>query len=142
MNLIVNDHLTIPADYLSFSFSRSSGPGGQNVNKVNTRAQLRFDLKNCPVLSEAVKKRLTKMSGPLLTQEGILLIESDEYRQQSRNREACLMRLAQMIRQALIPPKKRRPTRPTRGSIENRLAGKKHRGRLKSQRRENTDVQD
>jgi ribosome-associated protein len=137
--LTINEAITIGEQYLRFRFIRSQGPGGQNVNKVNTKAQLSFEMRPCPALPEGVKGRLAKLAGRRMTDEGILILECDQYREQSRNRQACLDRLAGLIQKALIIPKHRRPTRPTRSSKERRLNAKQRRSGIKSLRRRAVD---
>jgi len=121
----------IPDNELSLSFVRASGPGGQNVNKVATAAQLRFALGTSVALSAAVKERLRRLSGRRLTLEGAILIISRTHRTQEQNRRAAEERLAELIRRALIPPKARQPTRPTAASRQRRLERKTHRQRTK-----------
>ena len=104
--------ITIPDSELSFSFVRSSGPGGQNVNKVATAAQLRFDLRNSPSLPAEVKERLAKLAGSRLTQDGMLMIEAKRYRSQEQNRADALLRLAALIEKATHRPRVRHSTRP------------------------------
>lgn len=133
--LVVNDSLSIPARFITIRYVRSSGPGGQNVNKVNTRAQLAFDLENCSELFPAVKKRLGQLAGRRLNQQGQLLLESDRFREQKKNREEVLNRLVRMIRQALIKPKVRRATKPTLGSKRRTKVSKQHRSKMKSLRK-------
>jgi ribosome-associated protein len=137
--LLINEAITIEDQYLRFRFVRSQGPGGQNVNKVNTKAQLNFHLRSCLAIPEAVKVRLAKLAGRRMTDEGVLILECDQFREQSRNRQACLDRLAELIRKALIIPKHRRPTRPTRSSKERRLIAKQRRSGIKSLRRRAAD---
>jgi ribosome-associated protein len=117
----------IPDSDLSLVFVRSSGPGGQNVNKLATAAQLRFDLDGSAALSHAVKMRLRPLSGRRLTDEGAILIIARNHRTQEGNRREALERLADLIRAALVPPKPRKATRPTRASRERRLDGKSRR---------------
>jgi len=136
--LQINDKITISADHIKIRYIRSRGPGGQNVNKVSTRAQLMFDLKNCDVIPDAARKRLAKSAGRRLTEQGILIMESDRFRHQGRNRQETLNRLAQLIRKALVAPKVRRATKPTASARRRRLADKKHRGKIKSLRQEVT----
>ncbi|HEV2286083.1 MAG TPA: alternative ribosome rescue aminoacyl-tRNA hydrolase ArfB [Steroidobacteraceae bacterium] len=114
----------IPDAELSVSFIRSSGPGGQNVNKVASAVQLRFDLAGSTVLGEAVKARLRHLSGRRLTADGALLLVARTHRSQGENRRDALERLAELIRRALVQPKARRATKPPRAARERRLEGK------------------
>ena len=123
--------VAIPDGELSVSFVRSSGPGGQNVNKVSTAAQLRFDLEGSSVLTAGVKARLRALSGRRLTAEGTILIVARNQRTQEHNRRDAEQRLSDLIRRALIPPKARKATRPTRAARERRLEHKTHLGRTK-----------
>ena len=132
--LEINDKLVIASRYLTITFVRSGGPGGQNVNKLNTQAQLSFDLKGCPDLSSPVKKRLAQLAGRRLNDQGRLLIRSDRFRQQARNRAECLDRLRRLIQKALIPPKRRIPTKPTAAAKRKRLADKRRRSLRKASR--------
>lgn len=133
--LSISANLAIPDDELQFTFSRSSGPGGQNVNKVNSKATLRWNVRASASLPEGVKQRFTQKFGSRLTKEGELLLVSQEYRDQPKNIQACLDRLREMILLVLIPPKKRRPTKPTRGSKIRTLEAKHRRSQTKANRR-------
>ncbi len=115
-------------------FVRSSGPGGQNVNKLSTAVQLRFDVRRSPSLPAEVRHRLERLAGSRLTRDGVLVIIAQRHRTQLRNRADALERLLDLIRQAAIRPVKRRPTRPTKGSRERRIEGKKRRGGIKQLR--------
>ena len=125
---------TIQENELIFSFVRSSGPGGQNVNKVATAAQLRFNVRNSPSLTVEVKEQLTKMAGTRITQEGILVIEAKRYRTQEQNRADALLRLAVLLEKATHRPKVRHPTRPSLSARVKRVESKKKRGAVKKQR--------
>jgi ribosome-associated protein len=116
------------------SFIRGSGPGGQNVNKVATAVQLRFDVRNSPSLPEGVRERMMRLAGKRLTGEGVLVITAQRHRTQERNREDALQRLLDLIRQATEVPKPRRPTKPTFGSKQRRLDSKTKRGDIKRTR--------
>ena len=135
--LTINEKIIIDDQFLNFSFVRSSGPGGQNVNKVNSQAQLRFDLNNCPALNSFVKKRLRNAAGSYLLADGNLLIFSQESRSQLQNRQLCLEKLADLIGKSLIRPKIRKPSRPTLASKKRRLDSKKKRSQIKQNRQKN-----
>jgi ribosome-associated protein len=127
----------IPESDLSFSFVRGTGPGGQNVNKVSTTAQLRFNLAGTTLLNDAARARLRALAGHRLVgeSEGEILIVARNHRTQEGNRREALERLQELVARALQPPKPRRPTRPTRASKERRIAGKLHRQKNKQLRR-------
>ncbi len=131
--------IAINENEITFSFIRSSGPGGQNVNKVATAAQLRFDVKNSPSLPEAVKKRLIRLGGSRITDDGVLTITAQRFRTQERNRVDGLERLTALIRKAATPPKPRRKTRPPKKSIEKRIQDKKSRSKIKKLRQTHSD---
>lgn len=116
-------------------FVRASGPGGQNVNKLATAVQLRFDVRHSPSLPPDVAARLERLAGGRLTREGVLVITAQRHRTQARNRADALERLIALIRRAAIPPLPRRPTRPTAASRERRIESKKHRAGIKQSRR-------
>lgn len=126
--------VVIPDSDLSVSFMRAGGPGGQNVNKVSSAVQLRFDLAGTQVLRPAVKARLRALVGHRLTDEGAVLIVARNHRSQEQNRREAEERLADFVRRALIEPRVRRPTRPTRASKMRRLEGKSRRSDVKRKR--------
>ena len=131
MPLAISAALEIPDRELSLTFVRGSGPGGQNVNKVATAAQLRFDLAASRVLSPEVKARLRALAGRRLTGEGTILLVARNHRTQEANRRDAEERLAELVRRALVAPKPRKATRPTRAARERRLEGKTHQQRTK-----------
>jgi ribosome-associated protein len=133
--LDITRHIRIPDTEFSWSFARSGGPGGQNVNKVASKAVLRWNVVQSPSLPEEVKARFVAAQKWRITTEGELVLASQRYRDQERNRQDCLEKLAELVRRATIKPKPRRPTKPSRGSRENRLKTKKRRSQVKSLRR-------
>lgn len=133
--LAVNRTITISDSELKFSFARASGPGGQNVNKVSSKATLHFAAADSSSLPPDVKARLLAAFKSRLTKEGELVISSQESRDQPRNIESCLLKLKEMILSVASPPKKRRATRPSRGSKVRRLTAKKQRSQVKEGRR-------
>jgi ribosome-associated protein len=135
MEIKVTPLIAIPEEELHFDFVRASGPGGQNVNKVATAAQLRFDVRNSPSLPEEVRVRLERLAGRRMTEEGVLVIEASRFRSQEQNRQDALERLARLLRQAAVPPRRRRKTRPTLASKQKRLEEKRRRGEIKRLRR-------
>ena len=126
--------IRIRPDEIKFEFIRSSGPGGQNVNKVATAVQLRFDVRNSQSISPEIRDRLLRLAGNRATSSGEILIEARRFRTQSRNREDAMERLVQLIRLASIPPKIRRKSRPTQASKLKRLQEKKRRSHVKKLR--------
>lgn len=131
----VTKTFAIPKRDVDEKFVMSSGPGGQNVNKVATAVQLRFDIDQASSLPKSTKERLRKLAHNQITNENILIIESSEHRSQERNRKSARDKLADLVRQALHPPRKRKKTRPTKASTERRLERKKIRSRKKQQRK-------
>jgi ribosome-associated protein len=132
--LVVSEHIAIPDEELEWKFIRSSGPGGQNVNKVASAVQLRFLLPQNTSLPAAVRSRLQRLAGQRLIDDGTILLTARSERSQEQNRRAALERLADLVRAALIEPKVRRKTRPTRASKERRIDTKKRRAGTKRER--------
>jgi ribosome-associated protein len=136
----VTNHIRIPESEFHWSFVRASGPGGQNVNKVASKAVLRWNVTASPTVPQEVKDRLGARWRNRITPEGNLILTSQRFRDQDRNRQDCLEKLREMIREAAIPPKPRKATRPTRGSRENRLRQKRRRSQAKVMRRRPEDL--
>jgi ribosome-associated protein len=135
----VTDSISIAEQELEERFIRASGPGGQNVNKLSTAVQLRFDVRRSPALTDGVRRRLERLAGKRLTREGVLVITAQRHRTQERNRQDALDRLIELIRQAAVVPIKRRPTKPTKASRERRIESKKRRATVKGWRRSGAD---
>ena len=135
----ITPFLEISESELQFDFIRASGPGGQNVNKVATAVQLRFDVRHSPSLPEEMRQRLAHLAGKRVTAEGVLVIEANRYRTQEQNREDAIQRLVHLLRLAAHKPRPRRQTRPTRASQQRRLEQKKQRGAVKRLRQHNLD---
>ena len=131
----INSTLQLNDNELIYDYIRSSGPGGQNVNKVSSAVQLRFDLANSASLPQETKERLKKLAGSRLTQTGEVVIEAKRYRTQEQNRLDAEQRLVDLIQKALVPLKKRRPTRPGAAAVTRRIQAKKHHGEIKRLRR-------
>ena len=137
--LRITPSISIDASELEESFILSSGAGGQNVNKVSSAVQLRFDVVHSPSMPDPVRLRLIALSGSRLTKDGVLILVGRQYRDQNRNRIDVRERLAELVREATVIPKKRRPTRPTRASKERRIEGKKVRANIKKNRSKRFD---
>jgi ribosome-associated protein len=131
----INARIAIDEREIGETFVRASGPGGQNVNKLSTAVQLRFDVRGSPSLPGDVKARLERLAGKRLTRDGVLVITAQRHRTQARNRQDALDRLVDLIRRAATPPAPRRATKPTAASRERRIEGKKHRAGIKRLRR-------
>ncbi len=132
--ITVTKTIAIDESELDLHFIRASGPGGQNVNKVSSAVQLRFDVGNSPSLPGDVRTRLIRIAGRRITQDGILIIEARRERSQERNREEAIERLKELIAQATLRPKPRRKTKPSRAAKERRIESKKQRGSVKKMR--------
>ncbi|MBS0409859.1 MAG: aminoacyl-tRNA hydrolase [Proteobacteria bacterium] len=126
--------ISLADDELEFSFIRASGPGGQNVNKVSSAVQMRFDARRSPSLPNDVSVRLQRLAGARLTQDGVIVITAVRFRDQQRNKADAIERLAELIRKAEPAPVKRKPTKPSRAAREKRLEGKARRSTVKSLR--------
>jgi ribosome-associated protein len=132
--ITISDAISLGEDELVESFVLASGPGGQNVNKVSSAVQLRFDVAHSPSLGDEVRARLSSLAGQRLTNDGVIVISARSHRSQERNRADARARLVELIRRAATPPKPRRPTKPTRASKERRLDSKIRRAKLKRNR--------
>ena len=132
--LCITNTLTIPLSELRFRFARSSGPGGQHVNRSATRVELLFDVAGSPSLTEAQRERALKALAPYIDSDGVLHLISQTFRSQFRNREEAVERFQTLMRRAMKVPKRRRPTRPSRAARERRLASKRRRSEIKRQR--------
>jgi len=132
--LRINDQIALEDWEMTESFSRSSGPGGQDVNKVSTAVVLRFEAARSPNLSQAVKARLKRLAGRRWTQDGALVLRVEDTRSQARNREIARERLVELVQKALVAPKRRIATKPTKGSVRRRLDAKTKRGAVKALR--------
>ncbi|TDR87216.1 alternative ribosome rescue aminoacyl-tRNA hydrolase ArfB [Enterovirga rhinocerotis] len=138
----VTSRLALDESEIEESFVRASGPGGQNVNKVSTAVELRFDAAGSPNLTEAVRARLRVLAGRRMTRDGVIVIDAQRFRTRELNRADALERLVDLIRAATVVPKVRRPTRPTLASKERRLEGKERRSRVKGLRQSKPDRHD
>ena len=127
----ITHRISIDENELDEQFIRASGPGGQNVNKLSSAVQLRFDVRHSPSLPEDVRERLERIAGRRLTRDGVLVITAQQHRTQARNREDALARLIDLIRSAAVAPTIRRPTRPSKAARRQRVDAKKHRGGIK-----------
>jgi ribosome-associated protein len=131
--LRISRDLSIDENEIDISFVRASGPGGQNVNKLSTAAQLRFDTRRITLAAD-VATRLSRLAGQRMTKDGVIVIHAQRFRTQERNRADAIERLVELLREASVRPTPRRPTRPTLGSKQRRLEGKKRRGDVKAKR--------
>jgi len=138
----VSDAITIEDDEIHLDFIRASGPGGQNVNKVSTAVQLRFDIRHSPSIPDNIRSRLIKLGGRRVTDDGVLIITARRHRTQRANREEAIERLVALVRRAADKPKPRKKTRPSKASKQQRLEDKKRRAKVKETRRSPDDEKD
>jgi ribosome-associated protein len=131
----INRQISIDENELRFDFIRASGPGGQNVNKVSSAVQLRFDVTNSPSLPEEVRQRLAQIAANRINKDGVLILEASQFRTQEQNRQEAIDRLMELLRRAAHKPKPRKKTRPTAASVERRLQKKRRRSQTKRLRR-------
>lgn len=131
----ITETLCIDEDDIQLNFIRSSGPGGQNINKVSTAVQLRFDAAQSDALSEEIRQRLIQIAGNKMTEDGVLVIKARRFRSQEKNRKDAIQRLVALIRKAAVKPKPRRKTKPSMAAKEKRLLNKKKRSEIKRRRR-------
>jgi len=139
MALIITPALTIEDSALEERFVRASGPGGQNVNKVATAVQLRFDVDRSPALDEGTRARLRALAGSRMTDEGVLVIDARTHRTQAQNRDEARLRLVELLRRALVRPRRRKKTRPGKAAVQRRIDTKKRRSETKRGRSRGTD---
>jgi ribosome-associated protein len=132
--IAITDNLSLDEDELAWKAARASGPGGQHVNKTSTAVELRFDVRNSPSLPGDVRERLERLAGSRLTQDGVIVLFAQNARSQEMNRQDALQRLVELVRQAAVRPKRRRPTKPTYSSKLKRLEGKSKRAGVKAMR--------
>lgn len=137
--IYITEHIAIDEKEVKMEFVRASGPGGQNVNKVSTAVQLRFDVRHSPSLPEDVRARLITLAGKRMTESGVLIINAQRYRTQERNRQDALDRLVNLIEKAAIKPKSRRKTKPSPASKRRILESKRHRSKIKKSRKPVSD---